>query len=259
MAAFDVSGLSSLLSLFRTALGALSRVPTAVLLFDPPSYSLLPSAWLKMSGARRPPLTARVGIENFGTNVLRGLRIRLNGLIPSYPIEASGIGASQWRVSADGSSIEIDELDPKEIAAFMLFFEEPPVAVRPVLLCSDKLVGDKSFWLRSLYTSAWPYVLLPGMTVAFGVAATAYFGHLIYENHWSERATSTQRLLEDYYKAGGLRKCELRTVSASDGSLTELALRSHAKGEADLLRLNNSSSMEMLLKRSWAIVLVCPS
>lgn len=246
-----------MLSYIQWVLGLVAKVPTVILWFNPPKYSLLPQAWLRLYETTAPPLVSRLGVENFGTRVVEGIRIKLNGLAPDYPIEAHDIAAKHWRWTEEGA-IEIDRLDPQVTATFLLYFDAPQGEIKPSLICGDRLVGSRSRWLWGMYGGPRNFVIAPLLLIALALGSAGYTATIIYREIWSSQAQEREQLFAQYYKAQGFSNCVRQDLSADDGTLNERQLRKHVNNEADLLLLNNATSMSELLKRPWAVIVVCP-
>ena len=246
-----------MLSFIQWLLGLIAQVPTVILWFDPPKYSLLPQAWLRLHETTVPPLVSRLGVENFGTRVAEGIRIKLNGLMPDYPIEPHDIAAKHWRLTEEGD-IEIDRLDPQGTATFLLYFDSPQDEAKPLLICGDRLVGARSRWLWGMYSAPWKLVAIPLLAMVIALVSTGYLLNLVYQERWSPQAREGEQLFNQYYKSRGYLNCLRHDLTADGGTLNERQLRKHTAGEADLLRLNKATSLSELLKKSWVMIVVCP-
>lgn len=246
-----------MLSFIQWLLGLIAQVPTVILWFDPPKYSLLPQAWLRVYETTVPPLVSRIGVENFGTRVAEGIRIKLNGLVPDYPIEHHDIAPKHWRFTEEGD-IEIDRLDPQGTAIFLLYFDAPQGEIKPSLIFGDRLVGRRSRWLWGMYNAPKNFVVGLLLLIPLAVGSAGYSATLVYQEKWSSQAQEREQLFAQYYKAQGFSNCVHQDLSADDGTLNEQQLRKHVNNEADLLLLNDAKSMRELLKRPWAVIVVCP-
>lgn len=246
-----------MLSYVQWLLGLVANVPTVILWFDPPKYSLLPQAWLKLQETTSPPLANRIGVENFGTHVVEGIRIKLNGLVSDYPIEPHNIVAKYWRLTEDGD-IEIDRLDPHSTATFLLYYDTPQDEIQPSLICGGRLVGALSRWLWGMYGAPKNFVIGLLLIPLVFLGSAGYAATLVYQERWSSEAQEREELFAQYYEARGFNNCFRQDLSIDDGTLNERQLRKHVNNEADLLLLNDASSMSELLKRPWAVIVVCP-
>ena len=233
----------------------LGKTPTVALLYDPPTYSFLPEAWLLVHEVVSPPLRSRIGVRNFGSTVLRDLRIKL-WQSPDYPIEGLELPGSGWRYVEARNEIQIDEVDPDTTLTFFLFFDQLPDAQEsPHLLCGGLLVGARSEWLWLLNAAPREWAASAVMAlVALGL--TASVAVFAYQQQLSPEARAREDYFNSYASARGLKACNLRTLNADQGEVHEGEIARNMNGIPDALLLNRSSSLEELLKRKRVFVCV---
>jgi hypothetical protein len=221
------------------------KAPALHLWLDSPTYSLIPQAWLEAHEIENPPLRAIIVIENFGSTVLKNLRIKLYQT-PDHPVETGDLPKDSWQYTKGTGEITIKALDPKCKAFFVLFFDsEPQDKLSPQLLCDDVLVGAKSDWLWELHQL--PILLVTFLTAIFLLLFFVISN--VYREEWSSEARERKAIFEQYANANGLSKCEPRTLNADKGEVHEGKIRQHINGVPGALALNKSSSLEELLKR----------
>lgn len=231
-------------------IGIFAKAPAAKLRFEPPRFSLLPAKWLTAHEIDSPPLCAWVAVENFGASVLRTLRIKLDQS-PNYPIEAQGLPPNAWRFVPAGNEIQIDFIDPAQVAIFVLFFDTPPASkLPPQLLCGDALVGSRSDWRWALYSAPIPWTVA-GLASLIFLTTLGVGGWFVYQEQRSPEARIREEYFNRYVASQGIGACRPRTLIAAKGEVHEGEIGQHVHGIAGALTLNRSSSLQELMARSF--------
>lgn len=233
----------------------LFNAPTLRLLYEPPTYSFLPEAWLRIHEAQTPPTRSRIGVHNFGSTVLKDLRIRLPAA-PDYPIEGLGLTYGAWRYSQSRNEVEIDQIDPDTTLTFLLFFDEASESTEePRLLCGGNLVGARSEWIGLLYAGTRAWVASATLMLML-IGVVTFSAVVIYEEEFSPAVRARKEYFDVYANRLGLKACTLRTLNADKGEVHEGEIAQNMNGVNDALLLNRSSSMKELLKRKRVFICV---
>jgi hypothetical protein len=227
------------------------RVPTVAVNSYHPLYTSLPKAWLAAAETKAPPLLSYVNIDNFGSNRVKEIVIKLALPEPDYPIECRGLPGSSWRHDTASNEIRIEGIDPKGSATFEFFYDHPPAHwSKPRTLVEGRLIGWPSDWLGTVHA------MPPGLLLLMVTALLGSAGVLGYS--FTALAGPEERMRQEYFDAyansHGLAACHPRTLRAKDGTVNAAEISRHAAGIGGALAYNQSPSLDELLRRQTVFI-----